>query len=100
MTRRHSPFPSHPWRPSRVPSRPHHSPESPPLGYGYIIGVCIVLFVLLTGGFGVLLWTIVNRKQIKRSLLTHPRDRNPRARAHRPHDDLQTDAPEPVTDRP
>ncbi len=45
------------------------------MGYGYIIGICIVLFVLLTGGFGVLLWLMLNRKEVKRSLLTHPRDR-------------------------
>lgn len=66
------------------------------MGYGYIIGVCLVLFVLLTGGFGVLLWTVVNRKEVKRSLLTHPRDRKPRgARAGDeppPDDELQTDA--------
>lgn len=62
------------------------------MGYGYIIGVCVVLFVLLTGGFGVLLWTVVNRKEIKRSLLTHPRDRKPRGDTA-PDDDLQTDAP-------
>ena len=66
------------------------------MGYGYIIGVCIVLFVLSTGGFGVFLWTIVNRKQIKRSLLTHPRDRKPRhsnaGDDQPPDDDLQSDA--------
>ena len=66
------------------------------MGYGYLVGVCIVLFVLLTGGFGVLLWLVVNRKEVKRSLLTHPRDRKSRnvnARDQHPPDDLQTDAP-------
>lgn len=68
------------------------------MGYGYIIGVCIVLFVLLTGGFGVLMWVIVNRKEVNRSLLTHPRDRKPRNAASGAQandddpDDLQTDA--------
>ena len=72
------------------------------MGYGYIIGICIVLFVLLTGGFGVLLWLMLNRKEVKRSLLTHPRDRNlrtPNARDEQSEsrdpdrsDDLQTDA--------
>jgi len=73
------------------------------LGYGYVLGICVVLFVLLTGGFGVLLWTIINRKEIKRSLLTHPNDRkrtNADARDEQresqdlPEGDLQTDAPD------
>ena len=63
------------------------------MGYGYIIGICIVLFVMLTGGFGVFLWMIVNRKEVKRSLLTHPRDRKPRNSGNeQSDDDLQNDA--------
>jgi hypothetical protein len=69
------------------------SQEFASLGYGYIIGVCIVLFVMLTGGFGVLLWMVVNRNEVKRSLLTHPRDRKPRGAIREPdEDDLQDDA--------
>lgn len=60
----------------------------------YAHGVCIVLFVLFTGFFGVMLWTFVNRKEIKRSLLTHPRDRKRANAQDLPGDDLQTDAPD------
>ncbi|MCB9838415.1 MAG: hypothetical protein H6813_03670 [Phycisphaeraceae bacterium] len=72
------------------------------MGYGYFLGVCIVLFVLACAVFGVVLWTLVNRKEIKRSLLTHPRDRKRSPDNDRdeqsgsrddPHDDLRTDAP-------
>ncbi len=66
------------------------------MGYGYIIGICVVLFVMLTGGFGVMLWLLLNRKEVKRSLLTHPRDRKGQGDNAQvdptPNDDLQTDA--------
>lgn len=59
------------------------------MGYGYIIGVCAVLFVLLTGGFGVMLWIALNRDEVKRSLLTHPRDRKKYRKCPTCHYDLR-----------
>jgi len=71
------------------------------LGYGYALAVCAVLFVLSLSAIGVLAWSLVNRNELRRALLTHPRDRkrarhaqNEGAKGPDPDDphDLRTDA--------